>query len=170
MKKPRRKLMVSFGAIVVACSLLASCSRAQTNAEVSSGEARPDVRVDLSARGLPKGFFAAGADRKCPGQIIGYRFVVWLDNGTVAVGFNTSPNCRPSPSQMVHGMARILAFDVGGHLKARRDLPYETDGYKIVVADGEAKAGPAGTLLFRVQELHQSKSGIPSTRCQPKGC
>jgi hypothetical protein len=148
------------GAVVVAASLLAGCSRAQTKADASAGEARPEVRVDLSAQGLPKGFFAAGSDRKCAGQIIGYRFVVWLDNGTVAVGFNTSPNCRPSPSQMVHGMAKILAFDVSGHLKASRDLPYEADGDGIVVADGEAKAGPAGTLLFRVQELHQSKSGI----------
>jgi hypothetical protein len=58
------------------------------------------------------------------------------------------------------GLARILVFDALGYLKASRDQPYEADGDGILVAEGEAKAGPGGTLLFRVQELHESKSGI----------
>jgi len=153
------KLNLLLTGVAVAGGLLAGCSRAQTNSGMATGGSKADVRVSLSAYGLPADFFQSAAER-CAREIIGYRFVVWLNSDSVVVGFNTSPNCRPSPSQMVHGMARILAFDVSGHLKASRDLPYEADGDGIVVADGEAKAGPAGTLLFRVQELHQSKSGI----------
>ena len=123
-------------------------------------EPKPDVRVDLSARGLPSGFFRADADTKCRGRIIGYRFVVWLDNQSVAVGFNTSPNCRPVSGSKVDGSARVLLFDVRGSLKASRDLPYEADGDGILVAEGEAGPGPHGTLLFRIQEVHKSKSGL----------
>ena len=136
-------------------SLLVGCSGSQTNREPKLA-----VRIDLSAHGLPKGFFRADADTKCAHQIIGYRFVVWLDNATVAVGFNTSPNCRPSPEQKVHGLARLLAFDVQGTLKASRDLPYDADGDGVLVTEGEGKSGPSGTLLFRIEEAGESKSGI----------
>src|SRR5260221_309765 len=77
--------------VIIIAGLLAGCSgRGQVKTEPT-----PDTRVDLSARGLPNGFFRADADTKCGGQIIGYRFVVWLDSQSVAVGFSTSPNCRP---------------------------------------------------------------------------
>jgi hypothetical protein len=118
------------------------------------------VRIDLSQHGLPKKFFRADADMKCASQIIGYRFVVWLNNESVAVGFNTSPNCRPSPKQKVRGMARILVFNMEGTLKASRDLPYDADGGTVLVAPGEGRAGPGGTLLFRIEEAGDSKSGI----------
>jgi len=123
-------------------------------------EPTPEIRIDLSARGLPSGFFRPDADTKCGNQIIGYRFVVWLDNQSVAVGFNTSPNCRPLSGNKVDGSARVLLFDLQGSLKARRDLPYEADGDGILVAQGEAGPGPRGTLLFRIEEVHNSKSGL----------
>jgi len=110
--------------------LLTACSASRNN----SAEPVPVVRIGLSQRGLPKDFFQADADTKCSHQIIGYRFVVWLDKQTVAVGFNTSPNCRPSPDQKVHGVARILVFDAQGTFKASRDLPYDADGGKVLVA------------------------------------
>jgi hypothetical protein len=140
------------------------CSRAQTKAEP---EPTPAVRIDLSALGLPKGFFQPDAETKCAGQIIGYRFVVWLNNEDVAVGFNTSPNCRVVPDRTVDGSARVLVFNGSGALKAKRDIPYLADGNGEIVADGEAKSGPSGTLLFRIGSVNvdkegrnQSKSGV----------
>jgi len=145
----------------------AGCKRTQAKEEPTPKEAPPDVRVDLSAHGLPKAFFRADAETKCAGQIIGYRFVVWLNNEDVAVGFNTSPNCRPTPDDKVNGVARILEFDVRGALKASRDLAYLADGNGEIVAEGEGKAGPGGTLLFRIESVnldkerrHESKSGL----------
>ena len=140
----------------IAAMFLVACSASRRNA----AEPIPTVRIDLSQHGLPKNFFKADADTKCAGQIIGYRFVVWLSNETVAAGFNTSPNCRPSFGQKVHGMARILAFNRQGALKASRDLPYDADGGTVLVAPGEATAGPGSTLLFRIEEAGESKSGI----------
>jgi hypothetical protein len=125
------------------------------------------VQVRLRGNGLPEGFFQPGADTKCSGQIIGYRFVVWLDSQNVAVGFNTSPNCRQSRDHRVDGALRVLIFDPKGTLKASRDLPYLADGNGEVVADGEAMPGPNRTLLIRIESVnldpegrHESKSGV----------
>lgn len=143
-------------------SALASCSQPAAERRTPS-----DVRVDLAAYGLPRGFFAHGADTSCNGQIILYRFVSWLDNDTVAVGFNTSPNCRAVPDRKVDGLARILIFNVRGLLKAQRDIPYLADGNGELVAEGEAGRGLDGTLLFRIQSVNldeqgrsESKSGV----------
>jgi hypothetical protein len=57
-------------------------------------------------------------------------------------------------------MARILAFNTQGTIKASRDLPYDADGGTVLVAPGEGMAGPGGTLLFRIEEAGDSKSGI----------
>ena len=150
------KLPVTGVVAVAIGALLTACSASRNN----SAEPVPVVRIGLSQHGLPKDFFQADADTKCSHQIIGYRFVVWLDNQTVAVGFNTSPNCRPSPDQKVHGVARILVFDAQGTFKASRDLPYDADGGKVLVAPGEGRAGPRGTILFRIEEAGDSKPGI----------
>lgn len=139
---------------VIAVSVLAPSCRAQTTSEASTRDPNPDVRMDLSARALPKGFFQPDADTKCGNEIIGYRFVVWLDNDSVAVGFNTSPNCRPAPDRKVNGLARILVFTSTGAMKAERDVPYPADGYGEIVAQGEAGPGPSGTLLFRLQSVN----------------
>jgi hypothetical protein len=136
--------------------LVAACSPSRNK----SLQPIPTVRVDLSQHGLPKDFFQADADTKCAHQIIGYRFVVWPNNQTVAVGFNTSSNCRPSPDQKVRGIARILVFNTQGALKASRDLPYDADGGQVLVARGEGGAGPGGTILFRIEEAGESKSAI----------
>ncbi len=136
--------------------LFAACSAPRNNPT----EPTPILRIGLSQHGLPKDFFQADADTKCAHQIIGYRFVVWLDNETMAVGFNTSPNCRPTPNQKVSGIAQILVFNTQGTLKASRDIPYEADGGIVVVGPGEAQAGPGGTLVFRFDEEDFSKSAI----------
>ncbi len=161
------KLNVALAGVIAAGALVPGWSRAQTKSEAAAGAPKPDVRIDLSTHGLPKGFFQPDADTKCGNQIIGYRFVVWLNDDRVAVGFNTSPNCRPSPDRKVNGSARILVFDATGVLKAERDIPYLADGYGELVAQGEAGPGPSGTLLFRVQSVNldaegrnESKSGI----------
>jgi hypothetical protein len=160
--------IVPVGAIA-ACGLLllAGCSRALTKDGVTPAEPRPEVRIDLSAHGLPKDFFHPGADTECSSQIIGYRFVVWLNSNDVAVGFNTSPNCRPSPDRKVSGSARVLVFNSSGDLRAKRDIPYLADGNGELVAEGEARPGPSGTLLFRMQSVNldeagrnESKSGV----------
>ena len=135
---------------------VAACSRSRNK----SIEPIPTVRVDLSQHGLPNDFFQADADTKCAHQIIGYRFVAWPNNETVAVGFNTSSNCRLSPDQKVRDTARILVFNTQGALKASRDLPYDSDGGQVLVAPGEAGAGPGGTILFRIEEPGESKSAI----------
>src|SRR5437016_2790635 len=114
------KLNVAFVGVIVANILLTGCSRGQTKNEAAPREQRPDVRVNLSAYGLPRNFFEPGADTKCASQIIGYRFVVWLNNDNVAVGFNTSPNCRPSPDRKVSGSARLLIFSASGVFKVQR--------------------------------------------------
>ena len=150
------KLSVT-GAVAFAVGVsLTACSASRNN----PADPVHVARIGLSQHGLPKDFFQGDADTKCSHQIIGYRFVVWLDKQTVAVGFNTSPNCRPSPDQKVHGVARILVFDAQGTLKASRDLPYDADGGEVLVAPGEGGAGPGGTILFRVEEAGDSKSGI----------
>ena len=161
------KLNVALTGVIAASLLVPGCFRAQTKSEASITEPKPDVRIDLSAHGLPKGFFQPEADTKCGSQIIGYRFVVWLNDDRVAVGFNTSPNCRPSPDRKVSGLARVLVFSATGVLKAERDIPYPADGYGELVAQGEAGPGPSGTLLFRLQSVNldpegrnESKSGI----------
>src|ERR1700730_15562235 len=151
-----KKLAAAVVIAAASVSLFVGCSGSRTN----KVQPTPEVRIDLSAHGLPEDFFRANTDTKCASQIIGYRFVVWLNNETVAVGFNTSPNCRPWTGQKVHGLARLLAFDVQGRLKASRDLTYDADGEGVLVAEGEGKPGPSGTLLFRIEEAGESKSGI----------
>lgn len=155
--------------IAIGCNLLAGCSSAQPHGASEQTDIGPPaaVRISLKADGLPDGFFQPGADTKCASQIIGYRFVVWLDKQNVAIGFNTSPNCRVSPDREVSGSLRLLVFDVGGALKASRDLSYLADGNGELVADGEGMLGPNGTLLVRIESVnldkegrHESKSGV----------
>jgi hypothetical protein len=154
---------------VVGINLLFGCSTAHTHAASQQTDIGPvaSVQVPLKANGLPEGFFQPGADTKCSSQIIGYRFVVWLNAQNVAVGFNTSPNCRPEPNRKISGVLRILVFDQKGTLKANRDLSYLADGNGELVADGEAMPGPNGTLLVRIESVnldeegrHESESGV----------
>ena len=156
----QRSTLICCG-LILASTLYAGCSR-------SRGSIEPirQARIELLEYGLPKDFFSAAAE-ECTAQIIQYRFLVWLNSEDVAVGFSTNPYCRKSPEQSVSGSARILIFDTQGQLKARRDLPYLADGYDEIVADGEARSGPQGTLLFRIQSVnldpqgrHESKSGV----------
>lgn len=131
-----------------------SCSKAHTKTEP---EKVPDARIDLSALGLPKDFFAFRD--KGPRTIIGYRFVVWLNPDDVVVGFNTSPNSRVARDRKVDGSARLLVFGLNGELKAKRDIAYLADGYGEIVAEGEASAGPQGTVLFRIQSVNLDREG-----------
>jgi hypothetical protein len=142
--------------VVALVGLLNGCSREHTKIEP---ETTPYARIDLLAQGLPKDFFRTDAETKCAGQIIGYRFVVWLDNEDVAVGFNTSPNCRVVPERTVDGSARVLVFNGRGGLKTKRDIPYLADGNGEIVAEGEARSGPGGTLLFRIESVNLDKEG-----------
>jgi hypothetical protein len=150
-------------------NLLAGYSFAQTHGSSANTDLGPvaAVRVSLKAHGLPEVFFQPDADTKCSSEIIGYRFVVWLGNQNVAVGFNTSPNCRVSPDREVNGVLRLLVFDTGGVVKAGRNLSYLADGNGELVADGEGMPGPGGTLLIRIESVnldkegrHESKSGV----------
>ena len=125
---------------------------------------KPEFQQKLASYGLPKDFFQPDADTKCGHQIIGYRFVVWLGNDAVAVGFNTSPNCRPSPDAKVSGIARVLVFSVNGTLTAQRDLPYLADGNGELVAAGEANPGPRNTLLFRIESVNLDPEGRTESR------
>lgn len=158
MAENRKRLAVTIVSAVLASGFLCGCSKAQP----AIGPP-PDVRVSLSSHGLPAGFFRADAD-KCAGQIIGYRFVVWLSNERVAVGFNTSPDCRQSRDRKVDGMARIMVFDLHGTIMGSRDVPYLADGYGEMVADGVAEAGPGGTLLFRVQSVNLDPQGASESK------
>ena len=162
-------LVSVIGGAALASKILVGCSPAQAGGSAARSEIGPveTVRVSLTAHGVPPGFFLPDADTKCSSQIIGYRFVVWLDNQNVAVGFNTSPNCRQSPDREVSGVLRVLIFDLSGALKASRDISYLADGNGELVADGEGMAGPHGTLLIRVESVnldedgrHESKSGV----------
>lgn len=151
------------------CNHFVGCSTAHMQAASQQADIGPvaTVQVPLVAKGLPTGFFQPGTDTKCSNQIIHYRFVVWLDSQNIAVGFNTSPNCRPAPDQKVSGILRVLVFDRNGTLKASRDLTYLADGNGELVADGEAMSGPNGTLLVRIESVnldeqgrHESESGV----------
>jgi hypothetical protein len=155
--------------MVIGCNLLPGCRSAQTHGSSAQTDIGPTaaVQVSLKAHSLPEGFFKPGADTECSSQIIGYRFIVWLDSQNVAVGFNTSPNCRSAPDLHVSGALRVLVFDSSGAIKASRILSYPADGYGELVADGEAMPGPNGTLLIRIQSVnldkegrHESKSGV----------
>jgi hypothetical protein len=154
---------------VVGINLLFGCSTAHTHAASQQTDIGPvaSVQLPLKANGLPEGFFQPAADTKCSSQVIGYRFVVWLNNQNVAVGFNTSPNCRPAPNRKINGVLRILVFDQKGALKASRDLSYLADGNGELVADGDAMPGPNGSLLVRIESVnldeegrHESESGV----------
>ena len=136
------------------CSLFLSCSRKHAEREP---EPAPDVRVDLKPLGLPGDFFSRSEE--LPRTIIGYRFVVWLDRDDIVIGFNTSPSSRAAADRKVDGSARLLVFSVTGVLKSKRDLPYPADGYGEIVAEGEASAGPGGTLLFRLQSVNLDRVG-----------
>lgn len=142
-----------FGILVIG-TLVASCSRRHAQREP---EPIAEVRVDLKALGLPKDFFSGREE--LPRTIIGYRFVVWLSRDEVVVGFNTSPSSRAAPARKVDGSARLLVYSLAGDLKARRDIAYLADGYGEIVAEGEATAGPGGTLLFRLQSVDLDKEG-----------
>jgi hypothetical protein len=148
-----RKSAATAGLLAVT-TLLFSCLRAQEDAEPKP---TPDARIDLSDLGLPKDFFSTRDE--VPRTIIGYRFVAWLNNEDVAVGFNTSPNSRVARDRKVDGSARLLIFGVGGGLKAKRDIAYPADGYREIVAEGEATAGPSGTVLFRMQSVNLDPAG-----------
>jgi hypothetical protein len=155
----RRKLTLTAGVFALSCLLL-GCSRVKTSTEP---EPVPDARVQLSALGLPKDFFSTRDE--APRTIIAYRFVVWVNSEEVVVGFSTSPISRVTPDHM--GSARLLVFNVAGALKSKRDIPYPAHGYGELVAEGEATAGPRGTLLFRMQSVDldregrsESKSGV----------
>lgn len=164
-------VILGFGALAIAmgCFIPLGCSRANTpdkSEQIDTGP-MPDIRVSLNSYGLPVNFFSSGFDTKCASQIIGYRFVVWLDDTHVVIGFNTSPNCRQSPTVKVSGTLRLLVFDIKGAMKTSRDLSYLADGNGELVADGEAMAGPEGTLLVRIESVNldadgrnESKSGI----------
>ncbi len=154
---------------VTGCNLFVGCSTAHMHAASQQTDVGPaaSVKIPLKAHGLPDDFFQPGTDTKCSNQIIGYRFVVWLDREKVAVGFNTSPCFRRSPDRKVDGVLRVLVFDLKGTLKASRDLPYLADGNGELVADGEAMAGPQNTLLVRIESVNldpdgrqESKSGV----------
>jgi len=141
--------------------LVTSCARTPVDTRSA-----PDVRIRLGSHGLPGNFFGPDSEQ-CRGQIIGYRFVSWLDDENLAVGFNLSPNCRVAPDRRVDGSARLLVFSSKGVLKAQRDIPYIADGYGELVAEGDAGAGPRGTLMFRFQSVNldpegrnESKSGV----------
>jgi hypothetical protein len=150
--------------VIVACALIATGVSLVRTRPVSKKASpheigpSPDVRIDLAPHGLPAGFFGPEAE-KCADKIIGYRFVVWLNSETVAVGFNTSPYCRLSPDRKVEGSARVLVYNFAGTLKATGDLSYPADGDGELVADGEATSGPQGTLLFRLQSVNLDPDG-----------
>ena len=157
-----RRTAILIGIAVALTCLLFSCSRPKQTAEPHLA---PDERINLSSLGLPKGFFSLKDEQ--PRTIITYRFVVWLNNDEVVVGFNTSPSSRVAPHRKVDGSARLLLFDVDGVLEGKRDIPYLADGYGEIVAQGEATTGPSGTLLFTLQSVNldeegrnESKSGV----------
>lgn len=141
---------------------LSGCSRAQ-----KIPEPLPQFRIDLRAQNLPRNFFQLKEGSTCDGQIISYGFVVWLTDDKVAVGFSTSPKCRPDRGARVDGNARLLVYNTGGDLTARRDLSYVADGNGELVAEGSASAGPEGTLAFGIESVNlvpdgsrESKSGV----------
>ena len=151
-----RKLTLTAIVFELACLLL-GCSKVNTNHET---EPIPDTRIQLDALGLPKDFFST--QDEAAGTIIAYRFVVWLNNEEVVVGFSTSPVSRVTPDHK--GEARLLAFNVAGTLKAKRDILYLADGYGELVADGKATAGPSGTLLFEIQSVNLNREGTSESK------
>jgi len=166
---PNRNREVAPAALIVLYGLvvLGGCRLARTKDSSVDAGPKPELEKNLTVYGLPKDFFERDADIKCGHHIIGYRFVVWLGNDAIAVGFNTSPNCRPSPDSKVSGTARVLVFSPTGARKAQRDLPYLADGNGELVAPGEVSPGPLDTLLFRIESVNldpegrnESKSGL----------
>jgi hypothetical protein len=148
-----RKWVAVFS-VFASALLFFDCSKGKTKPELGP---TPQVRIDLSPYGLPKGFFSDKED--ISGTIIGYRFVVWLDNEYVSVGFNTSPSSRLAPERKVEGLARLLVFSTSGALKAQRDIPYLANGNGELVAEGKAMSGPNNTLLFEIQSVNLDPSG-----------
>ena len=145
--------------LILGCCAITSCSPAQQKPLNDEIGPKPYLQLSLKAQGLPDQFFGEGYDTKCSTHIIGYRFVVWLDAENVAVGFNTSPNCRQDKSKPVNGVLHIVVIDLQGNIKASHDVNYTADGYNEIVADGEASQGPDSTLLVRLQSVNLNESG-----------
>jgi hypothetical protein len=167
MLKPKPQALVATVVAALGLAATQACSQTRGRSSAEQVDPKPSVRVDLIPLGLPSGFFDPDADTRCGHQIIGYRFVLWLNNDALVVGFNTSPNCRPSPQAKVSGLARLLLFNRSGVLKVQRDIPYLADGNGELVAPGEAMPGPKGTLVFRIESVNldpegrnESKSGV----------
>jgi hypothetical protein len=157
-----RKIAAVIFSISTMCALFLSCSGKHAEREL---EPIADARVDLKPLGLPRDFFSRSEE--LPRTIIGYRFVVWLDEDDIVVGFNTSPSSRVAAGRKVDGSARLLLFSGAGVLKRQRDIAYLADGNGELVAEGQAMAGPGGTLLVGFQSVNldnqgrnESKSGV----------
>lgn len=117
------------------------------------------VRVSLARYGLPLDYAKHDHD-DCTAHVIGYRSLVWFSDNLLAVVFNTGASCRTSSKvEVTGGTARLLVFDGGGHLKAKRDVAYGADGGDEMVAPGDAVRGPDQTLVLRIEEGRGSKSG-----------
>jgi hypothetical protein len=158
------RISITFAIVLLGFGIFYLRSRPQVPSAPVIGP-EPKIRVELHSQGLPPDFFTSAAE-KCRATIIGYRFVVWLNNEDVAVGFNTSPYCRSASDQKVDGSARILIYDTKGKLKASRDISYLADGYGEIVGDGAATRGPKDTLLFRLSSVNLDPEGqheSPST-------
>lgn len=154
--KRSRILSVIASAIV---SLFLGCSKGHSVPQLGPA---PTVRVDLSSQGLPKGFFSVKDET--PRTVIRYRFVIWPNSDDVVIGFSTIPAPGTADDRTVDGSARLLAFGVDGELKAKRDIPYLAYGYGEIVAEGEATAGPHGSVLFRIQSVNLDKSGTNESK------
>jgi hypothetical protein len=167
-QRSRRSLVALLGVVALFNVFVCGCRRRQPEtASLPEVGPAPTRRIALKQYGLPADFFRPGEDTRCSNRIISYRFVVWMNNQDVAVGFNTSPHCRQTPDGPVDGVLRVVVFDVSGNQKASRHLPYLADGNGELVADGEGLPGPDGTLLIRLQSVnldpegaHESKSGV----------
>lgn len=156
----KRKL-AAITLVAFACCMAAGCFHSAERQREGQNEVGPvpSARTALSSMGLPEDFFRRDMHPDCAREIISYRFLVWLDSKTLAIGFSTSPVCRVAPDQPVKGMLRILVFSSDAKFHTARDIPYLADGNGEIVADGEAAPGPNNTLLLRLQSVNLDPQG-----------
>jgi hypothetical protein len=123
------------------------------------GEEKPRVAVSLRQYGLPVDVFERERPGNCQFQYQTYRFVHWLRQDVVAVGFSESPSCSRT-SQHIAGRLKVITFRNTGEKLAEMELGYESGDGQFLSMNTGVWAGPVGSLAIETVASTDSSSKL----------